>query len=99
MLRNLDTCFQGVITYIQGCLILVLLGLSGSTQATTYYLAPTGVDSGPCTVQTQPCLSLERADALVNPGDEVRLAGGLQPGCIDRLQWDSISANDLAAVG
>jgi len=77
MLRNLDTCSEGVITDIQGCLILALLGLSGSAQATTYYLAPTGVDSGPCTVQTQPCRSLERADALVNPGDEVRLAGGI----------------------
>ena len=46
-----------------------------ATAGTTYYVSPTGNDSGSCTSAT-PCKTINRAAGLAGPGDKVSVAAG-----------------------
>jgi len=48
---------------------------NAATAGTTYYVSPTGSDSGSCT-SAAPCKTINRAADLVGPGDKVVVAAG-----------------------
>jgi parallel beta-helix repeat protein len=52
---------------------------AGGGSGTTYYVAPTGSDANACT-SASPCLTIDRAAGLTNPGDTVSVAAGTYAG-------------------
>ncbi len=63
------------LSYMSRTLGLVLIALSSSASATTYYVAPSGSDSAAGTSQA-PFKTIQRATNLVNPGDTVIVRDG-----------------------
>jgi Right handed beta helix region/Chondroitinase B len=62
---------------MKACLlaIICIVAVINSSEAATYYVAPTGNDAGPGT-KTQPWKTLKKAASAVQPGDTVRIRAG-----------------------
>ncbi len=62
---------------MKACLlaILCIVAVINGSEAATYYVSPTGDDTGPGT-ETQPWKTLKKAASAVQPGDTVRIRAG-----------------------
>jgi hypothetical protein len=76
--------FPGEIRHLVGALgglavlvALMVLGNSARAQATTRYVATTGVDSGDCTDASNPCRAIQYAVDVAAEGDLIKVAAGV----------------------
>ncbi len=59
------------------CALFAVHGAAGAPRA-TFYVAPNGVDGGPCS-HADPCRSFDSAFRVASPGARVLVAGGFYP--------------------
>ena len=76
MTRNVHITLAVLEVFVLAACLLLFSGLLTLSLGRTYYVAPTGFDSGPGT-QARPFLTLQQAANSVGPGDTVIVRNGL----------------------